>query len=130
METINLNGKEINTYSLEHLSFQNPYATEEQKTSLISEIEKVINEQSDTDWGKSFLPVFKIALELVNTNMNEIDDYLGKMKFIIHEGNMFGLGASWGVSKEAYILWAAAAHSLRDNEIDIVFKKETGLTFA
>ena len=130
METINLNGKDINTYSLEHLSFQNPYASEDRKDLLVNEINKILTEQSKTEWGEKFLTVFEIALELTNKDINDIEDYADKMKFVIYEGNMFGLGASWGVSKESYILWAAASHFLRNNDIDITFEKKTGFTFS
>lgn len=129
-ETINLSGKEIGLYSLAHLSFDNPYASEERKKLLIEGIDEILVSQKDTEWGKSFLKIFEIAKELTSGSKEEVEGWEAKVKLLIYEGNMFGLGASWGVSKEAMLLWAAVSSFLRNSSIDITYDKGKGFIFA
>lgn len=111
-QTINLNGKDVELYSYEHLSFNNSFAREDRREFLLDNIEKIISEQRDTDWGKRFITTFESAKEFVNKEPSDIENYDDKLQNIIIQGNMFGLGSAWGVSIEADILWAAAAISL------------------
>jgi hypothetical protein len=112
-KTINLGGKEIPVYSYEHLSYENPYAKEEKRDLLLKEIDSILNNNRETEWGQKFIKTFQIAKDFINNNPDEIENYENKKKFLIYEGNMFGLGAAWGVSKEAYLLWASVAISMK-----------------
>lgn len=103
-------GKTVRLFSTDHLEQSNPYATKNAE-SLLERVNKYLDDVAGKDWPHE--NTFAIAKDLLEGPNDDLRKTKIRLFYMIREGNMFGLGAPWGVSEEANILWATAYHCLK-----------------
>lgn len=102
---IEIGGERLRVWSREHLSVQNVFASLSDQR-LLAEFDHYIERNGERT--PKIVTAMRDALKTGEYLPGKpADDAF--LRVSIHQGHMYGLGAAWGSSSEASLLWAGAA---------------------